>query len=327
MIRIAVFLIFIGLFGACRTDKKDAAEAIFLTRYDRDLTAFIQTNDTNAEKNFLDRYSIFHPLYISEILHLSPNDSSEKDALIKRLSETDMQILYRAADSLFFDTSEIEKELSRAFACYKKLMPGDTLPSQLYFHISGLQQQIINIDTILSISLDHYLGSDFVPYHSIFNPYQLQRKEKAYIVPDVLKVILYTRHPTPDKTESTLLREIIYEGKIIYCLQQILPDAAPEFLFGYTKEQLQWCQDNESVMWNTLLKQKDLYSTDRFLIGKYLSPAPFTAPLTQQSPGQAGRYIGWRIVSEYMRQTGNELPDLWQENDEMNILKTAKYKG
>ena len=125
----------------------------------------------------------------------------------------------------------------------------------------------------------------------------------------------------------TLLGEMIYEGKIICCLQQILPDVVPEFLFGYTKEQLQWCQENEPIMWNTLLKQKDLYSTDRFLISKYLSPAPFTAPFTQQSPGQAGRYIGWRIVSEYMRQTGNELPDLWKENNEMNILKTAKYKG
>ena len=327
MARIAVFLILIGLFGACCSDKKDAAESISLTRYDRDLTAFIQTNDTNAEKNFLDRYSIFHPLYVSEILHLSPNDSSEKDALIQRLSQADMQILYRAADSLCLDTSEIEKELSEAFSRYKKLMPDDTLPAQLYCHISGLQQQIVNIDTILSISIDHYLGGSFVPYHSIFNPYQLQRKEKVYIVPDVLRVILYTRHPIPEKADVTLLGEMIYEGKIICCLQQILPDVVPEFLFGYTKEQLQWCQENEPIMWNTLLKQKDLYSTDRFLISKYLSPAPFTAPFTQQSPGQAGRYIGWRIVSEYMRQTGNELPDLWKENNEMNILKTAKYKG
>ena len=165
MARIAVFLILIGLFGACCSDKKDVAESISLTRYDRDLTAFIQTNDTNAEKNFLDRYSIFHPLYVSEILHLSPNESSEKDALIQRLFQADMQILYRAADSLFLDTSEIEKELSEAFSRYKKLMPDDTLPAQLYCHISGLQQQIVNIDTILSISIDHYLGSGFVPYH------------------------------------------------------------------------------------------------------------------------------------------------------------------
>ena len=167
MARIAVFLILIGLFGACCSDKKDAAESISLTRYDRDLTAFIQTNDTNAEKNFLDRYSIFHPLYVSEILHLSPNDSSEKDALIQRLSQADMQILYRAADSLFLDTSEIEKELSEAFSRYKKLMPDDTLPAQLYCHISGLQQQIVNIDTILSISIDHYweaVSCRIIPY-------------------------------------------------------------------------------------------------------------------------------------------------------------------
>ena len=57
------------------------------------------------------RKGILKSLYVSEILHLSPNESSEKDALIQRLSQADMQILYRAADSLFLDTSEIEKEL------------------------------------------------------------------------------------------------------------------------------------------------------------------------------------------------------------------------
>lgn len=203
--------------------RKMPAEAIFLTRYDRDLTAFIQTNDTNAEKNFLDRYSIFHPLYISEILYLSPKDSSEKDALIQRLSGADMQILYRATDSFGFRYKRNRKRVVPGFACYKELMPGDTLPSQLYCHISGLQQQIINIDTILSISLDHYLGSDFVPYHSIFNPYQLQRKEKAYIVPDVLKVSLYTRHPIPDKTESTLLREMYTKAKSFIVCNRYFP--------------------------------------------------------------------------------------------------------
>ena len=192
-----------------------------------------------------------------------------------------MQQLQQGVDSGFVNVKDIERQLTQAFAKYRSLMPDDSLPRQIYTHISGLQQQIVNFDTILAVSLDHYLGAQFPLYRSIFNPYQLQRKSREYIVPDILRVILYTRHPLSTNTQPTLLQEMIYEGKILYSLQRLLPDIPVERLMGYSEEEWQWCRNNESNMWNRLIQSKDLYSTDRFLIGKYISPAPFTAPFTQ----------------------------------------------
>lgn len=326
MKRMAIFLGFISLLTACRQVKHDP-RPLLLTRYDRELATYMQTTDTASEHDFLDRHHLFHALYLSEIIALSPDDPSAKTKLAQRLSQPDMRMLDQSVDSCYAETRDIETGLSQAFTRYKRLLPDDMLPTQLYGHVSGLQQQIVNVDTLLSISLDHYLGADFAPYRAIFNPYQLPRKSREYIVPDVVRVILYTRHPFVGDSPSTLLQELVYEGKIIYCLQQILPDTPIERLMGYPPKEMQWCRENESRMWNRLLQEKNLYATDRFLIGQYLSPAPFTAPFTQESPGQAGRYVGWRIVSEYMRQSRSDLPALWRENNALNILKTAKYRG
>ncbi len=325
-VRILFLPIFICLFEACHFDKT-SVKPISLIRFDQELESFLQSSDTVAEKAFYDKYHLFFPIYVSKILHLPEKDIEDKDLLRTDLSPSNIQTLYRAVDSLFNDTQPIETELAQAFNRYRNLLPDDTLPTCLYTHISGWQQQIVNMDTILSISLDHYLGSDYEPYRTYFNLYQLPGKNPENIVPDVLRVILYTRHPLSNHTEPTLLKEMIYEGKVIYCLQQILTNAPVERLLGYTPEQFQWCRKNEQNIWNAILQQKDLYSTQRILIEKYLAPAPFTAPLTQQSPGQVGRYVGWRIISEYMRHAEKNLSRLWEENNELNVLKTSKYKG
>lgn len=327
MTRFAVFLYLTIAFLTACTPQGANTEPVTLTRYDRDLQAFLQTADTIDEQAFLARHHTFHPLYVSGILQIRPVDTTTRNAIAQRFSRPDMQRLLQGVDSSFAHTEDIEQQLGKAFSLYRRFLPGDTLPRQIYTHVSGLQQQIINLDTLLSVSLDHYLGAQFPLYRSIFNPYQLQRKSREYIVPDILRVILYTRHPMTTDTQVSLLQEMIYEGKIIYSQQRLLPDTPVEKLLGYSEKEWQWCRNNESNMWERLLQSRDLYTTDRFLIGKYISPAPFTAPFTQQSPGQAARYIGWRIVSEYMKQSGATLTDLWKNNDELNILKTAKYKG
>lgn len=326
MTRLVVFLCLIGFLTACSSQPENAAP-IILTRYDQELQTFLHSNNSVEEQTFLSRHSAFYSLYTAEILQLPQKDSALKSCLIQKFSLPYMQQLQQGVDSGFVNVKDIERQLTHAFDKYRSLMPDDSLPRQIYTHTSGLQQQIVNFDTILAVSLDHYLGAQFPLYRSIFNPYQLQRKSREYIVPDILRVILYTRHPLSTNTQPTLLQEMIYEGKILYSLQRLLPDIPVERLMGYSEEEWQWCRNNESNMWNRLIQSKDLYSTDRFLIGKYISPAPFTVPFTQQSPGQAARYIGWRIVSEYVKQSGVSLTDLWNDNDELSLLKTAKYKG
>ncbi|MGC3977958.1 MAG: hypothetical protein QM751_06835 [Paludibacteraceae bacterium] len=47
------------------------------------------------------------------------------------------------------------------------------------------------------------------------------------------------------------------------------------------------------------------FQTNVKLIGQYLNDAPFTTPISQESPGRLGVYIGWRIVDSYMENNEN----------------------
>ncbi len=320
-LRIVLMLSLAGLFS-CRAST-DEGSGVAIHRYDKALCSYL--SDALADSVFFRQYGDFHRLYTEAILELL-DSGCDKSRLADRFSAADMQLLCGAVDSIFPDLSDVEAELSAALARYRHLLPDDTLPARFYAHVSGLRQQIVNAGDMLSVSLDHYLGSGYPPYASIYPRYRLEGKKQAYIVPDVLRVILYTRHPLLPVEHTTLLREMIYEGKIVYSLQQLLPDVPPERLLGYTPEQLAWCRENESEMWNALLREKTLYAASPLTIERYLSPAPFTAPFSPQSPGQAGRYIGWRIVSAYAGATHADLTRLWQ-TDETEITKKAKYKG
>lgn len=322
MRKILLLYISVLCLGAC-TPQNPPLDNTSIVRYDRELLNYIHSDDSCEEHNFIARHDKFHPLYCEAILQLP---SSTIGDVRTRLSRSDMKALYSASDSLFGDMLTIEKEIQEAFSRYRRLLPSHTLPDSIYTHISGLQQQIINVENIVSISLDHYLGQDYPPYLSLFHTYQLKRKGPEYIVPDLLRVILYTRAPIIVNT-SNLLQELIYEGKVIYTLHRLLPDVPIERLLGYTSEELRWCKDNESLMWNKLIQNNVLYTTHRITIEKYMAPAPFTAPFTSMAPGQAGRYIGWRIIEEYMKNASCDMEQLWHTTDEINIIKTANYNG
>ena len=76
-----------------------------------------------------------------------------------------------------------------------------------------------------------------------------------------------------------------------------------------------------------VIEQKHLFSSDLFLIRKYVNDAPFTAPLSQDSPGRAGAWIGWQIVRSYMeRNPSVTLPELMRTNDYERLLEQSGYR-
>ena len=70
---------------------------------------------------------------------------------------------------------------------------------------------------------------------------------------------------------------------------------------GYTEEQLQWLENNEKEIWNKMLGAKMVFDVSETLVEKFVSPAPFTSPLTPESPGRAGRFIGYELVKAYLK--------------------------
>ena len=223
------------------------------------------------------------------------------------------------------DLKDIERGLGRAFYNYRKEFPERVIPA-VYTLMSGFNQSMVTADTILAIALDKYLGRDEEMYIKLELPnYQRQTMERKNLVSDCMKAWIWTEFPYNDSIDN-VLANILYEGKVMYALQQLLPETPESLIFGYTPVQMRWCRDNTAQMWTFLVENKLLYSTDYLTISKLISPAPFCSLFTRESPGQAAVWLGYRIISSYMKRNSVTLEALLQDNDYQQILAKARFK-
>ena len=137
---------------------------------------------------------------------------------------------------------------------------------------------------------------------------------KAWLISDIIK----------PADHETLLSAMIDEGKILYALSILLPGEDTDNLIGYTSQQSAWCKNNEKDIWQKIVKENYLYSTDHMLITRLTNDAASTTVVSPQSPGRVGAWIGWQIVNQYANKKGFLLEDILSM-DAQTILKGAKY--
>ena len=195
---------------------------------------------------------------------------------------------------------------------------------KVYMHVSGLQQNIIVDNNLLSISIDKYLSATYPLYKDYFQDYQLHKMTSDAIAPDCMKAWLLSEYPFKSN-DRVLLEQMIYEGKIKYIIHQALPKVLPEILMGYTSREYQWCKQNEKILWKTVIEQKHLYTQDVATIRMYFSDRPSTF-LSDDAPGNLGAWIGWQIIAKYMDRTKVSIEELMNNTDYQEILTKSRYK-
>ena len=119
---------------------------------------------------------------------------------------------------------------------------------------------------------------------------------------------------------------MIYQGKLMYFMDALMPDMNDTLKIGYTKKQLNWCKKNEAQMWLNLVENKRLYSNKRMDIIRYINDGPYTNGFPLESPARTGIWIGWQIVRKYMKEHPEiTVPQLMQDSDYQQILNDSKY--
>jgi hypothetical protein len=79
-------------------------------------------------------------------------------------------------------------------------------------------------------------------------------------------------------------------------------------------------------MWTYLVEHDLLFTSDQFTIRKFTGEAPFTSYYTNESPGRAAVWLGFRIVESYMmKNPAVKLSELMNDADFQGILEKAKY--
>ncbi|MDU1903851.1 MAG: hypothetical protein E6772_03630 [Dysgonomonas sp.] len=306
------------------TVKLDNENGLSIVRFDKDLYDLLKNPTAEIQESMKLKYGDFLNAFGSVTIN-NPDYNSDSyfSALEKYFSNPMLSRIYTDVQIKFADLSAYEKDLAQANNIIKEAFEDKQLP-KIYMHVSGFKANTIVLQDIISISADKYLGSDYQPYKQFFEPYQVAQMQPQMIVRDYLKAWLIGEIPTDNKRKD-LLSEMLYQGKILYALNQLLPEWNDADLLGYTPEQMKWAEDSQKGIWKVTVQNNYLFSTDYMTIVKYMEDAPYTAAVSTESPGRLGAWVGWQIIKKYVENTDTELFTLLNELDSQKILKASKY--
>ena len=153
--------------------------------------------------------------------------------------------LQQEVQKKYGDFQSQKTEIETVFKHAKFYFPKTRLP-QVFTVISEMDydNKVIYTGDYLLIAMELYLGKDHEFYKSEFPAYIRQNFGASQIIPDVVTALSYNQ--IPEDPNKNLLSQMIYAGKELYVKDLLIPDYSDADKMGYTPEQIQWCQENES---------------------------------------------------------------------------------
>jgi len=332
------YLIFIAmlLLSACGKHKKvdvsNIQVELNIERFDHDFDQLRGHTDSKHADVLLKKYGQFYRDFIERVLGAGSTADTSYLATLKKVFAAQSYLdLKHAVDSVYPNLDKQQAELIDAFKHIKYYFPKKQLP-KVYAYFSGFQAQTAIGNGYVGIGLDLFLGADSKFYPALIQayPHYIARHfTPENMVPRVVEgMAREDMFPESDQDES-FLQKMIYNGKVMYFMDQILPDAPDTLKIGYTAQQLKWSENFQPQIWGYFLENNLLYSTERDRIMKYFTEAPFTNGLGEKndSSPKLGTWIGWQIVRQYMdRHPEVPLQQLMADADAQKILNESKYR-
>lgn len=299
-----------------------------IVRFDSALLAIRADSTMQDVRRLYAEYEAFIPLYVEGVLRLPMEDTAYfSEQLANFLVDTTMGFAQTnaLAKERFANVDSIQNALNIAFSRLHYLYPDWVIPT-VYLFVSGFNSSVVYYDNMLGVGVDMYLGSDYPYYNQVVYDYQKSTMEKEYVVRDLMSMYLAYNIAYNGKY-NRLLEQMIFRGKQLFLLSQLLPDAPAWQVIGYTPEQWAWCEHYEQAIWNRIMEKRDLFKTESRILNSYMNEGPFTAEVTQDSPGRLGLWVGWQIVKSYMHHNLDiTIHDLINEGDAQKILEQSFYK-
>ena len=274
-------------------------------------------------------YEEFMPMYVEGILRIPTEDTAYLCEMYAQFL-TDTVMGFAQTNALtkekFANVDSLQEALNTGFSRLHYLFPDWEIPAKVYLFVSGFNSSVMYYENVMGVGVDMYLGSDYPYYNQVVYNYQKQTMRKACIAGDLLSMYLAYNIAYNSKY-NRLLEHIIFRGKQMFLLGELLPDEPAWEIIGYSKEQWDWCETYEQAIWNSIMEKRDLFKTESIVLNSYMNEGPFTAEISQESPGRLGVWVGWQIVDSYMR--NNEqvtIQELMSEGDAQKILEQSFYK-
>lgn len=307
-----------------------------LRRFDRDFFS-IDSNDVLPGLNRLhENYPQLTGIFLQNILGL---DSASTLPGVKRFLHQHAPVDSAVTD-VFGNTDWLKKDFEKAFRYVKYYFPEYKVPAiitvlgpvdALAQTSGGYTPDFIGPD-FMGISLQFYLGKDFPLYQEpwfvekVAPAYRSRRFSREYILGDAMQLVVDDLFPD-QSAGKPLVEQMVEKGKQWWLLDKFLPNTADSVKTGYTRQQLEWCRDNEGQIWTEIVRNEDLNSLSPTVIQTYIGEGPFTQGFPQEySPGNIGQWLGWQILKKFVARNPGLTPAAVMRTPARKILEEAKYK-
>jgi hypothetical protein len=317
-------------------ENKDKANTeIKFNRFDKQLLLFdenqFEASDAKMKKEFGELYTF----YIEQLLGIGQTSKPDSLHYYKEFFPPFFKGEYKAmmdtiSKRLDNEIPKVEKSLSASYQILEKEFPKKKKTHLYTFFISpngaNPSPAFSYSDSIVGINLFNFLGKDFVFYRGLFEGYNymLEWNQPSYISRNVILVEYSLLNTDPTRYDEVIYN-MIEEGKKLYFLDKVCEDLPDEIKIGYSKNQLDWCRENEYNIWTFFIENKLLYSIDVMDVKRYTEEGPTTPGMSGESPGKVGAFIGWQIVKKFMDKKNASLQEMMIYSPK-EILKTANYK-
>lgn len=335
-------LLFTLAFSSCEDDKgkdipdvSNIASDVIIKRFEQDLFNIDSTNMDTSLKNLAEKYPEFNNIFFNQLLganepSIAPNGAA---SYIKGfINYPSVQHLYDTTQVIYGEMTDVKAEFDQAFQYYQHHFPNRKVPDITTFISEYGVAAFIYGENSLAVGLDFFLGENYPyayynPGNPNFSAYLTHSFNKDHLVRKTLTPMIKDAEFLGNISGNRLLDLMVHNGKELYILSQLLPHAPDSIIMEYSQPQVDWVKDNEFEMWNHLLKENLLYSTDGKEIRKLVDYSPHSPGMPPAAPGRTANWLGWQIVEAYMKRNSDVgLEGLLKVKDAQTILDKSKYK-
>ena len=323
MNRIVFFLVILVLFS-CTSNRKKLD--LKINRFDQALFLINEENIEDVSVELQANFGTFNEVFSSQIMQKG-NLTNEQylQEILHFTHHKDMREAYDSVAISFADFTNFEKELEFAFWQFSDYFPSYPIPEITTF-FGGFNYGVVTYDDNIAIGLENFLGENSKYYQLLGSPQYLRfQKQKKFISANVMEVWL-NEYFQQYLDGRDLLSQLIYKGKIMYCIDKMLPKLLIENKFRFTSEQMNWVEENEVSIWQYIVNEDLLFSNDNQKFRTFIDYAPFAKGMPSEAPGRVAYYIGYKMVNEYMDNNRIDVEELMYLTDSRKFLQQSKYK-
>ncbi len=333
MRKFGLYILFVAVvFSACNSNKDNIDLSkinvkVDIKRFDKDLFSVDSDSIKYVIPELSNKYGDFFNLFGEKVIGIGKVEDAEYSKYLESfITDRMVSETYSKVQQVFPNLDALNAEFTDAFKRFHFYFPNRPIPV-VYSFVSGFNQSTVLADGLLGIGLDRYLGIDYENYPRLGIPkYSINDMKPSKISSDCMRAWAIGEFAFNDSIDN-LVSNMIYEGKLMYFTKKMLPDQPDSLIFGFSPNQMKWCEKNEEHIWTYLIENKMLFTSDSFVINKCINDAPFTSGFSQESPGRAIVWLGYKIVNAYLENNKEtSFQKMMMERNYQKILNNSRYR-